>query len=104
MEELQAQVQQLQKSDGSSSQYLLVIVSVLFTLSVTVNVQFIIRYFRGKLVRQTGQAENQGVVGPSSTNNAAPHPVIYEKVEGNGGYQELGDLSRPSLYDGLNRN
>lgn len=62
------------------------------------------RYFREKLVRQTGQAENQGVVGPSSTNDAAPHPEIYEKVEGNDGYQELGDLSRPSLYDGLDQN
>lgn len=44
------------------------------------------------------------MVGPSSTNDAAPHPEIYEKVEGNGGYQELGDLSRPSLYDGLDQN
>lgn len=104
VEELQSQVQQLQKSDASSFQYPLYIVSVLFSLSVAVNVLFIIRYFRGKLVRQTGQAENQGVVGPSSTNDAAPHPEIYEKVEGNDGYQELGDLSRPSLYDGLDQN
>lgn len=62
------------------------------------------RYFRGKLGRQTEQAENQGVVGTSSTNDAASHPVIYEKVEGNGGYQELDDMSCPSLYDSLDHN
>lgn len=61
------------------------------------------RYFRGKFGRQTEQAENQGEVGPSSANDTAPHPVIYEKVEGNGGYQELGDLSRPSFYEGVDR-
>lgn len=55
------------------------------------------------MVEQTGQATNKGVNGPSSTNDVLPNPVIYEKVDEDSSYQELGDLSSPSLYDGLDR-
>lgn len=61
------------------------------------------RISRAKVVEQTGQATNKGVNGPSSTNDVLPNPVIYEKVDEDFSYQELGDLSSPSLYDGLDR-
>lgn len=47
---------------------------------------------------------NLGIDGPSSSSDASPHPEIYEKIEEDCGYQELGDLSRPSIYDKLGQN
>lgn len=79
------------------------IVSVFLLLSVVMNVVLIIRISRAKVVEQTGRATNKGVNGPSSTNDVLPNPVIYEKVDEDSSYQELGDLSSPSLYDGLDR-
>lgn len=61
------------------------------------------RILRAKVVEQTGHATNKGVNVPSSTNDVFPNPVIYEKVDEDSGYQELGDLSSPSVYDGLDR-
>lgn len=61
------------------------------------------RISRAKVVEQTGQATNKGVNGTSFTNDVLPNHVIYEKVDEDFSYQELGDLSSPSLYDGLDR-
>lgn len=87
----------------SNNQSPVYIVSVFLLLSVVMNVVLIIRISRAKVVEQTGQATNKGVNGPSSTNDVLPNPVIYEKVDEDSSYQELGDLSSPSLYDGLDR-
>lgn len=87
----------------SNNQSPVYIVSVFLLLSVVMNVVLFIRISRAKVVEQTGQATNKGVNGPSSTNDVLPNPVIYEKVDEDSSYQELGDLSSPSLYDGLDR-
>lgn len=103
VEDLQFRVQQLQNSMDSNNQSPVYIVSVFLLLSVVMNVVLIIRISRAKVVEQTGRATNKGVNGPSSTNDVLPNPVIYEKVDEDSSYQELGDLSSPSLYDGLDR-
>lgn len=47
---------------------------------------------------------NQEVDSPSAISDVVPHPAIYEEVEQDAGYQELGETSRPSTYNQLERN
>lgn len=46
------------------------------------------------MINKTEQGGNQEVNGSSE-----PHPGINDKNEGDAGYQGLGDLSRPSMYN-----
>lgn len=53
--------------------------------------------------KQIGQTINQGIDGPSSTNHVVQRPVIYQIVEKDACYQELGDLSLSGYQDLLNK-
>lgn len=51
------------------------------------------------MIHQFEQGANEEVDGSSE-----PHPGVNKKTEGNAGYQVLGDPSRPSIYNQLERN
>ncbi|XP_061180691.1 multiple epidermal growth factor-like domains protein 10 [Saccostrea echinata] len=68
-------------------------------LSLALNIFLLIWISRNRVCK--GMCQEEKSTKQLSTEHSKPNTEIYDKVEDNAGYQELGQISQPSHYDKL---